>query len=111
MNAPKDETLRHAVPTALGVRQPLIDGVEKVTGRALYTADLPARIGRDGALVGAILRSPLAHARIRAIDTRAARALPGVRAVVTGDDCDVPYGVIPMRSPRSTKRPRGRRWT
>jgi 4-hydroxybenzoyl-CoA reductase subunit alpha len=92
MNAPDDAALRVAVPPAVGVRQPLIDGVEKVTGRAQYTADLPAR----HALVGAILRSPLPHARIRGIDTRAARAMPGVRAVVTGDDCDVPYGVIPI---------------
>jgi 4-hydroxybenzoyl-CoA reductase subunit alpha len=92
MNAPDDTSLRIAVPPAVGVRQPLIDGVEKVTGRAQYTADLPAR----HALVGSILRSPLAHAVIRGIDTRAARAIPGVRAVVTGDDCDVPYGVIPI---------------
>ena len=92
MNAPDKTALRTAVPPAVGVRQPLIDGVEKVTGRALYTADLPAR----HALIGAILRSPLPHARIRGIDTRAARAMPGVRAVVTGDDCDVPYGVIPI---------------
>ena len=42
MNAPDDATLRTAVPPAVGVRQPLIDGVEKVTGRALYTADLRA---------------------------------------------------------------------
>ena len=92
MNAPGETALRAAVPPAVGVRQPLIDGVEKVTGRALYTADLPAR----HALVGSILRSPLPHARIRGIDTRAARAIPGVRAVVTGEDCDVPYGVIPI---------------
>jgi len=92
VNAPDKTALRTAVPPAVGVRQPLIDGVEKVTGRALYTADLPAR----HALIGAILRSPLPHARIRGIDTRAARAMPGVRAVVTGDDCDVPYGVIPI---------------
>ena len=95
MNAPKDlplETAARRPEIAVGVRQPLIDGVEKVTGRALYTADLPAR----HALVGAILRSPLPHARIRAIDTRAALAIDGVRAVVTGDDCDVPYGVIPI---------------
>ncbi len=92
MNAPDDTALRIAVSAAVGVRQPLIDGVEKVTGRALYTADLPAR----HALVGAILRSPLPHARIRGIDTRAARAMPGVRAVITGEDCDVPYGVIPI---------------
>lgn len=74
------------------MRQPLIDGIEKVTGAALYTADLPAR----EALVGAILRSPLAHANIRAIDVSRARAMPGVRAVITGDECDVPYGVIPI---------------
>jgi 4-hydroxybenzoyl-CoA reductase subunit alpha len=93
VNAPKDSALEAATRRrAVGERQPLIDGVEKVTGRAQYTADLPAR----QALVGAILRSPLAHARIRAIDTRAARAMPGVRAVITGDDCDVAYGVIPI---------------
>jgi 4-hydroxybenzoyl-CoA reductase subunit alpha len=77
---------------AVGIRQPLIDGVEKVTGRARYTADLPAA----GALVGAILRSPLAHATIRGVDASAALAMPGVRAVVTGADCDIAYGVIPI---------------
>jgi 4-hydroxybenzoyl-CoA reductase subunit alpha len=92
MNAPDDTPLRLAVPPAVGVRQPLIDGVEKVTGRAQYTADLPAR----HALVGRILRSPLPHARIRGIDIRGALAVPGVRAVITGDECDVPYGVIPI---------------
>jgi 4-hydroxybenzoyl-CoA reductase subunit alpha len=93
VNAPNDRALQAAArQRSVGERLPLIDGVEKVTGRAVYTADLPAR----QALVGAILRSPLAHARIRAIDTRAARAMPGVRAVITGDDCDVPYGVIPI---------------
>ncbi|MBK7264699.1 MAG: 4-hydroxybenzoyl-CoA reductase subunit alpha [Rubrivivax sp.] len=75
-----------------GQRTPLIDGVDKVSGRARYTADLP--IG--DALVGVILRSPVAHGLIRAIDTRAARALPGVRAVITGDDFSAPYGVIPI---------------
>jgi 4-hydroxybenzoyl-CoA reductase subunit alpha len=89
MSAPLPGTTMQA---SVGVRQPLIDGIEKVTGRALYTADLPAR----DALVGAILRSPLAHARIRRIDVSRARALPGVYAVITGDDCDVPYGVIPI---------------
>lgn len=76
----------------VGVRQPLVDGVEKVTGRAQYTADLAA----TGALVGAILRSPVAHGEIRRIDATRARAMPGVRAVVTGSDCDLAYGVIPI---------------
>ena len=51
-----------APPThSIGVRTPLIDGVEKVTGSARYTADL--QVGP--ALVGAIGRSTVAHARIR----------------------------------------------
>jgi 4-hydroxybenzoyl-CoA reductase subunit alpha len=82
-----------APPThSIGVRTPLIDGVEKVTGSARYTADLPAA----QALVGLIGRSRVAHARIVAIDASAALALPGVRAVVTGEDFQAPYGVIPI---------------
>ena len=77
---------------AVGQRTPLIDGVEKVTGRARYTADLP--LGEP--LVGRILRSPVAHGVIRGIDTTAARSLPGVRAVITGEDFAAPYGVIPI---------------
>ena len=97
MNASKNGTPKTALHGhAVGVRQPLIDGIEKVTGQARYTADLPEGGPNRGALVGAILRSPLPHARIRAIDTTRARALPGVRAVITGADCDVAYGVIPI---------------
>jgi 4-hydroxybenzoyl-CoA reductase subunit alpha len=77
---------------AVGRRTPLIDGIEKVTGRAQYTADLPF----GDALVGRILRSPYAHGLIRHIDTAAARAIPGVRAVITGADFAAPYGVIPI---------------
>ncbi len=58
------------------------DGVDKVTGRAQYGADLRL----PGMLHGAVLRSPHAHARIRSIDTRAAETYPGVRAVVTAQD-------------------------
>jgi len=86
------EAKRPPPAKSVGVRQPLVDGVEKVTGAARYTADLAPR----GALVGAILRSPVAHARIRGVDTSRARAMPGVRAVVTGDDCAIAYGVIPI---------------
>jgi len=75
-----------------GTALPLIDGIEKVTGRAKFTADLPSR----EALVGRVLRSPLPHGVLRAIDTARASALPGVRAVITGADCDVPYGVLPI---------------
>ena len=75
-----------------GRHQPLIDGIEKVTGRARYTADLQAA----HAFVGEVLRSPIAHGEIVRIDTARARALPGVRAVITGDDCDVAYGILPI---------------
>jgi len=66
----------------IGTRPIRPDGVPKVTGRALYAADFTM----PGALVGRILRSPHAHARIRSIDTSKAAALPGVKAVITAKD-------------------------
>ncbi|MCZ7657019.1 MAG: 4-hydroxybenzoyl-CoA reductase subunit alpha [Xanthobacteraceae bacterium] len=75
-----------------GRRIPLIDGIEKVTGRARYTADLE----HADALVGRILRSPASHGEIVRLDVSRARALEGVHAVVTGDDCRHTYGVLPV---------------
>jgi xanthine dehydrogenase molybdenum-binding subunit len=66
----------------VGTRPIRHDGVDKVTGRALYGAD----IRLPGMLYGKVLRSPHAHARILRIDTSKAEALPGVRAVVTAKD-------------------------
>ena len=66
----------------VGTRPKRPDGVEKVTGKAQYGADMTA----PGMLHGAVLRSPHAHARIRSIDTSAALAMPGVKAVVTQAD-------------------------
>ena len=66
----------------VGTRPIRPDGADKVTGRAIYGADFDA----SGLLHGYILRSPHAHARIRSIDTSAAEALPGVRAIVTNAD-------------------------
>jgi CO/xanthine dehydrogenase Mo-binding subunit len=66
----------------VGTRPDRPDGVDKVTGRATYGADF----SMAGQLVGKILRSPHPHARILAIDTRRARALAGVKAIVTGAD-------------------------
>jgi carbon-monoxide dehydrogenase large subunit len=63
----------------LGAR---IDGPAKVAGAARYAADLQ----RPGMLCGRVLRSPVAHARIRSIRTEAASAVPGVHAVLTGRD-------------------------
>ena len=71
---------------------PLIDGIEKVTGRARYTADLD----HADALVGCILRSPVSHGEIIRLDVSKARSLDGVIAVVTGDDCPFTYGVLPV---------------
>ena len=58
------------------------DGVDKVTGRAQYGADVKL----TGLLAGKVLRSPHPHARIRSIDTSKAESLPGVKAVVTAKD-------------------------
>jgi len=66
----------------VGTRPVRPDGVDKVTGAATYGADFHL----PGMLVGKIKRSPHAHARIVSIDTRAALALPGVKAVVTAAD-------------------------
>jgi len=71
---------------------PLIDGVEKVTGRARYTADLD----HTDALVGCIFRSPVSHAEIKRLDVAKARQLDGVFAVVTAADCPHTYGVLPV---------------
>jgi CO/xanthine dehydrogenase Mo-binding subunit len=68
----------------VGTRPVRPDGVDKVTGRARFGADLIL----PGMLVGRVLRSPHAHARIKSIDTSKAEALPGVKAVVTRDDFD-----------------------
>ena len=66
----------------VGTRPIRPDGVPKVTGRAQFGADYAL----PGMLVGKILRSPHAHARIKSIDTSQAAALHGVRAVITSAD-------------------------
>jgi xanthine dehydrogenase molybdenum-binding subunit len=66
----------------IGTRPIRHDGIDKVTGRALYGADYAL----PGMLHGRVLRSPHAHARILGIDTNAAEALAGVHAVILGRD-------------------------
>jgi CO/xanthine dehydrogenase Mo-binding subunit len=66
----------------VGTRPVRHDGFDKVTGRAAFGADFSL----PGMLFGAVLRSPHAHARILSIDTSAAAAVPGVKAIVTGAD-------------------------
>jgi CO/xanthine dehydrogenase Mo-binding subunit len=75
-----------AAPTL--IRQ---DGRDKVTGSGRYAADLTL----TGMLHGALRTADIPHARIRRIDTSAARALPGVHAVITAADVpDVRYGAF-----------------
>jgi len=76
----------------VGVPTPLIDGIEKVRGTAKYSADLAP----EGAWVGRIFRSPYSHAEIVSIDLSKARALPGVIAAISGDDCATTYGIVPI---------------
>jgi xanthine dehydrogenase YagR molybdenum-binding subunit len=62
----------------VGKRVSRLDGYDKVTGRAKYTYD----INLPGMLWGKILRSPYANARIKSMDLEAAKAVPGVKAVL-----------------------------
>jgi 4-hydroxybenzoyl-CoA reductase subunit alpha len=76
----------------IGAYVPMVDGPEKVTGRAKYTADLLA----PDMLAGRIFRSPYSHAEILDVDVSEAAKLPGVKAIVTGADCDKTFGVLPI---------------
>ena len=71
------------IPSPIGESKPRIDAEVKVTGAALYADDI--QFGA-GLLYARIKRSPHPHARIKSIDTSQAKALPGVKAVVTGED-------------------------
>src|SRR2546430_16272122 len=76
-------------PRVVGKSLPRMDGAGKVTGTAVYAADFAL----PGMLVGKVFRSTEPHARIVRLDTARARALPGVRAVMTAADVpDVRYG-------------------
>ena len=66
----------------IGLSIPRPDGPDKVTGQVQYVADLNPR----GLLQAKLLRSPHAHAKIVRIDVSRAKALPGVRAVITAAD-------------------------
>ena len=76
----------------VGTRPIRHDGVDKVTGRAKYGADIVL----PGMLYGKVLRSPHAHARIKSIDVSQALAMPGVKAVVTAVDMAVIKNNVPL---------------
>jgi len=77
--------------TIVGTPRAKVDAYAKVTGRAVYADDilLPRM------LYGRILRSPHAHARILSIDTSRAKKLPGVLAIITGEDLPQKFGILP----------------
>lgn len=75
-------TTEHAPYKVIGTRPIRPDGVEKVTGKAQYAAD----IRPQGLVFAKIHRSPHAHARILSVDTSEAAKHPGVLAIVTADD-------------------------
>jgi CO/xanthine dehydrogenase Mo-binding subunit len=72
-----------APPKPVGEDSPRVDATQKLTGAAIFTDDI--QFG-PGLLHGRVVRSPHPHAVIKSIDTSKAEALPGVRAVVTGDN-------------------------
>src|SRR3989440_2688745 len=72
----------------VGHATPRIDAVERVTGKATYTLDVQL----PGMLYARVLRSPHPHARIKNIDASKAAAMPGVKAVVTNENCNFVWG-------------------
>src|SRR4029079_13758233 len=92
MNDPRTIGITERELKIVGTRPLRPDGVDKVTGRARFGADLHVA----NMLIGKVLRSPHAHARIKSIDTSKAEALLGVKAVVTAADfSDLPSEFIP----------------
>lgn len=79
---PSDHTNSPGCHSFVGFPLPRLDGVAKATGEAQFVADIKL----PGMLYAKILRSPHPHAYIRSIDTGAAKIVPGVHAVVTGED-------------------------
>ena len=71
-----------AMKKVVGNPTPRVDGAEKVTGRAVYAVDVTL----PGMLWGKVLRSPISYGRVKRIDASRALKLPGVKAVVTGED-------------------------
>ena len=72
----------------VGHPAPRIDAAERSTGRAKYSGD----VHLPGMLYARVLRSPHPHARIRRIDVSRAQALPGVKAIITHENCNVVWG-------------------
>ncbi len=84
--------------SVIGKPTPRVDGIEKASGKAIYTNDLIL----PGMLHGKILRSPYPHAKIIRIDTAKAEKLKGVTAIITGQDAPkIKYGFTMAAAPES----------
>ncbi|WP_031468115.1 xanthine dehydrogenase family protein molybdopterin-binding subunit [Sciscionella sediminilitoris] len=88
-------TVTTGKPTGIGARAGRHEDTRLLTGRGRFADD----VRRAGALHVRMVRAPVAHARIEAIDAREALGTPGVHAVLTGADC-AELGPIPIRLPR-----------
>ncbi len=80
----------------VGHPSPRIDAQKRVSGTATYTGD----IRLPGMLYARVLRSPHPHARIKRIDLARAQAMPGVKAILTRENCDVIWGSGDTRNKR-----------
>lgn len=78
---------------AIGLARERVEDLRFLKGRGRYIDDVTI----DGMLHGVVLRSPVAHARIKSIDVSAALAMPGIKAVFTARDLDATV-LIPMRA-------------
>ena len=80
--------------SVVGKRLPKLDAHDKATGRAIYTDDIKL----PNMIYGKLLLSPVPHAEIKSINTKKALELPGVKAILTGEDVtDISYGTSPPR--------------
>ena len=80
----------------VGHATPRIDALKRVTGGATYTADIYV----PGMLYARVLRSPHPHARIKSIDVSKAQALPGVKTILTYENCDIQWSTGDTRNKR-----------
>lgn len=78
--------------SVIGQPLPKVDAWDKCVGRTIYADDL----NLPRLAVGKILRSPHPHALIKRIDVNRARRMPGVYAVITGEDLPIKYGILPV---------------
>jgi carbon-monoxide dehydrogenase large subunit len=87
--------------TFIGSAIERVEDLRFLRGKGQYVDDL----ARPGQWHAAIVRSPVAHGRLRSVDARAALAMPGVNAVLTAQDIGTPIPIIPFRRPNPTIAP------